>query len=145
VKYDDASWHYEGNFPEDLPSNAAGTHIGMFLAWCLLHGLAGSLHTEESPNDLEALQERKITPGRYLIKVCDEKLTSEDFNEEGNGFAQFYYASGDDYGAYLDDYSATLEAENGSIYQVEDTWQNFDRLAPVIEGRYKEWKDIQRR
>ncbi|RML48695.1 DUF7832 domain-containing protein [Pseudomonas avellanae] len=32
MKYDDASWHYNGNFPSDLPDTAGATHIGMFLA-----------------------------------------------------------------------------------------------------------------
>ena len=33
MKYDDASWHYEGAYPADLPPEAGATHIGMFLAW----------------------------------------------------------------------------------------------------------------
>ena len=35
AKYDDASWHYEGDYPEDLPTANAATHIGMFLAGVL--------------------------------------------------------------------------------------------------------------
>ena len=31
-KYDDASWHYGGDFPKDLPIEAGATHTGMFLA-----------------------------------------------------------------------------------------------------------------
>jgi hypothetical protein len=33
MKYDDASWHYGGDFPADLPREAGSTHIAMFLAW----------------------------------------------------------------------------------------------------------------
>src|SRR6266404_3538306 len=36
MKYDDASWHYGGDFPEDLPREAGATHTGMFVAWALL-------------------------------------------------------------------------------------------------------------
>lgn len=32
VKYDYASWHYGGDFPEGLPETAGGTHMGMYLA-----------------------------------------------------------------------------------------------------------------
>ncbi|WP_265102660.1 hypothetical protein [Acinetobacter sp. 'aerobic (ED)'] len=39
MKYDDASWHYGGDFPADLPQEAGATHIGMFLTWMLLQTL----------------------------------------------------------------------------------------------------------
>ncbi|WP_262497415.1 DUF7832 domain-containing protein [Pedobacter caeni] len=29
AKYDDASWHYGGDFPKDLPQINGATHIGM--------------------------------------------------------------------------------------------------------------------
>ena len=29
MKYDDASWHYNGDFPTDLPVEAGATHIGL--------------------------------------------------------------------------------------------------------------------
>jgi hypothetical protein len=35
AKYDDASWHYGGDYPEDLPNENVATHIGMFLQWCI--------------------------------------------------------------------------------------------------------------
>ncbi|MGN6118448.1 MAG: DUF7832 domain-containing protein, partial [Rhodanobacter sp.] len=43
MKYDDASWHYGGDFPKDLPDEAGATHTGMFVAWALLSGLAGQI------------------------------------------------------------------------------------------------------
>jgi hypothetical protein len=36
MKYDDASWHFGGEFPKDLPEEAAATHTGMFVAWAFL-------------------------------------------------------------------------------------------------------------
>jgi hypothetical protein len=41
VKYDDASWHYAGDFLEGLPHDAAPTHTGMSVAWALLTGSPG--------------------------------------------------------------------------------------------------------
>ena len=40
MKYDEASWHYGGDFPADLPASAGATHIGLFLAWMLIKGFA---------------------------------------------------------------------------------------------------------
>ena len=75
MKYDDASWHYGGNFPPDLTPAAGATHIAMFVAWCLLNGLAGEIHIEDFPDALERLKNRKITPGSWFISSCDEKFT----------------------------------------------------------------------
>src|SRR4051794_15840454 len=139
MKYDDASWHYEGDFPADLPPAAGATHIGMFLAWAVLHGLAGELHTEDSPEILQQLQQRSITPGGFLIRACDEKFTDEDLSDDGNAFAQHYYKSENNWGDYLDDYGATLGQKGRSLYYVADTWESYDLVAPVIQKRFNEW------
>jgi len=47
TKYDDASWHYGGEYPAGLPNEAAGTHIGMFFAWCMLNGCASKEVADE--------------------------------------------------------------------------------------------------
>ena len=140
MKYDDASWHYGGDFPADLEPSAGATHIGMFLAWCLLHGMEGSIHVEDFPVELAEIQRREITPGAFLIKVCDEKFTDEDLSEEGNAFAKFYYSGTDGpYGQYLTDYEETFLGSRASLYEVEDTWKTFDRIAPLIDRRYRDW------
>ena len=37
---DNAAWHYGGNFPEELPKENGGTHIGFFLAWIINKNIA---------------------------------------------------------------------------------------------------------
>ena len=138
VKYDDASWHYGNDFPEGLPDEAGATHTGMFVAWALLSGLAGSLHLEEFQEELGALQRRAISPSSYYFKCCDGKFTDEDLNDEGNDFATSYY----DFkiGQYLADYEALFAKGLPTIYHVEDSWENFDRLRPIIDQRFRDWK-----
>ena len=138
MKYDDASWHYGGDFPEDLSDEAGATHIAMFVAWCLLNGLAGELHTEDLPEDLEKLKNKEETPGQWFIKNCDEKFTDEDLNEEGNLFAQYYYAA--DEAPYLDVYENILGNSVPHLYAVPDTWESYEKLAPVISAGFGEWK-----
>lgn len=58
-------------------------------------------------------------------------------SDEGNAFAQHYYASED--GFYTDDYvEAFLDYE--TIYHVPDSWEIFDELAPVILRNFSEWQ-----
>jgi hypothetical protein len=140
MKYDDASWHYGGDFPKDLENIAGATHIGMFVAWCVLNGLGGELHTEEFPEDLEGLRSRQKTPGEWFVNACDSKFTDEDLTEEGNAFAKSYYDA--DGSPFLADYEETLGSGLASLYHVPDTWESFDLLSPVISGRYQEWKRV---
>ena len=91
MKYDDASWHYGGKFPKDLPMEAGATHTGMFVAWAFLSGLAGEIHVEDFPEDIPRLKSRSITPGAFFLEACDGKFTDEDLTDEGNAFAQAYF------------------------------------------------------
>ena len=140
MKYDDASWHYDGDFPADLPPSAGATHIGMFVAWAILHGFAGAIHTEDFPDTLEQLRQRAITPGEFCIRACDEKFTDEDLSDDGNAFARNYFGAEDGQGNYIADYEATLGQGKPSLYYVADTWANFDLLAPILEKRLDEWQ-----
>jgi hypothetical protein len=143
VKYDDASWHYGGDFPAGLPPTAGGTHMAMFLAWLVLHDLGSDLFANELRGSLVALQSRTITPSRWLFSDCDEKFSSHLLSDEGNRFASAYYADAekqhDGPGSYLRDYSETFpDAE--TLYHVPDSWRTYDKLDPVITSRFKDWR-----
>jgi hypothetical protein len=138
MKYDDASWHYGAkNFPAELPQEAGATHTGMFVSWALLTGLAGELHLNDLCGNFGRLKERSITPGEYFLLCCDGKFTNEDLNEMGNHFAQSYFNLNS--GQYIHDYESTLFSGVTSVYAIEDSWENYDRLKPVLDRRYKEW------
>ncbi|MGO8933516.1 MAG: hypothetical protein ACLPLZ_08095 [Terracidiphilus sp.] len=138
MKYDDASWHYGGNFPKDLPATAGATHTGMFVAWALLSGFAGDIYIRDFPNEIPKLLSRSVTPGEFFLESCDGKFTDDDLSDEGNEFAQAYF----DFqkGKYLADYELTLGAGLADLYHVRDTWENFDRLKPVLDRRHAEWR-----
>jgi len=134
VKYDDASWHTGGLFPADLPPEAGATHIGMFVAWCALHDLAGDIHADA----LAPLQSRALTPGRWFLQACDGKFTDDDVNDDGNDFTAAYFEAEDM--TYVADYQDTLALDLDSLYRVPDTWASYDALAPVIAARFAAWQ-----
>lgn len=136
MKYDDASWHYGGDFPEELPDEAGGTHIAMFLTWCLLNDLTGELHISEFPDYLNRLKRRDISPGKFFFDVCDGKFTNEDVNEIGNKFTNYYFHFKS--GQYLVDYSEEF-LDYKSVYSVDDDWKNYDRIQPYISAAFKRW------
>ncbi|WP_214350949.1 hypothetical protein [Pseudomonas congelans] len=140
MKYDDASWHYNGNFPSDLPHTAGATHIGMFLAWMLLNELASEELLDDAESELNALEKRELTGGAFVISMLDEKLTDQEFNAVGNAFAIAYYEGLNNDSRYVDDYVLAFGVTQDAIYSVEDTWANYDKLSPLIDARFAEWQ-----
>ena len=138
VKYDDASWHYGGTYPSDLPPEAAATHIGMFLAWCLLKGMGSDELRDDYGTELKKLTMRKLTPGGLLLSM-DEKFCSDDLDAEGNAFTLAYYQGKSHDSRYVDDYFAAFKVDEATLYGVPDTWKTFDTLAGRIARRHAAW------
>jgi hypothetical protein len=143
LKYDDASWHYGGDFPSGLPESAGATHIAMFVSWAVLNGMAGDLHTSEFSEDIEKLSRHEIAPGAWFLNVCDGKFTEEDLNEDGREFAAAYYANknGPRTGpeSYLSDYARTFSSGK-TLYHVPDTWETQALVSRFIEARLARWR-----
>lgn len=111
----------------------------------------GGIHLEESAEALKRLKRRELTGLEYLLEYCDGKFWDEDLDERGNAFAADYYdgqsAFATQYGSYLSDYCEVfnrLAAEQGreypSIYYVENSWENYDRLKPMLDDRFAQWE-----
>jgi hypothetical protein len=145
AKYDDASWHYGGDYPEDLPNENAATHIGMFMAWCIENDLMSEEQKEESGEDLQKVIDHKMTGAKFLINNCDEKFIDEDLSELGNDFTKAYYENdakfAKKYSSYDDDFAFIFD-EYETSYHVEDTWENYERIKKVIDQRFQEWKEF---
>jgi hypothetical protein len=140
VAIDRADWHYGGDFPEDLPQESGGTHIGMFLAWAILNNLASQELNEDWPEEIASVKARQITGRDFLFKACDEKFWESDLSDEGNAFAAWYYSRPDGTMPYVDDYANALAEDLPTVYHVMDTWENYDKVAPIISAAYAEWK-----
>lgn len=138
---DRLDWHAETVEEADLPYENSGTHIGMYLAWMIMHHLEGEIHQEDSESELDSVRNRQMTGRTFLINVCDEKFCDEDLSDEGYAFTQAYYETDQ----YSNDYDEILVLPEGlsSSYAVADTWENYDLIAAKITQRYTEWKKNQ--
>jgi hypothetical protein len=144
MKYDDASWHLEGLWPDGLPEIQASVMPGMFFVWAVLHDLASEEHLTDVTVSFKGLKEklenRDVTPAEYFNKTCDGKLTDQDLNDEGNEFALAYYEGEDGGEKFLTDYLTIFGDHEDSPYHVPNTWEAYDRYSPTIDKRFKEWK-----
>ncbi len=134
-------WHYDGQFPPDLDKSRAGTHIGMYLAWCVINELESENLKEWNPIEIEALRSRKITGREFLQKYCDETFVSDQLSDLGQRFTHAYYmgAGVKPEDTYMTDYDVALCSGLPGPYHVQDTWVNFDKLAQKIDGRFKKF------
>jgi hypothetical protein len=129
MKYDDASWHYGGDFPKDQPEKNGGTHIALFIRWCFTKGWAGSLHLKEEPVEVEKVVNGTLSATEFLFKYSDGKFTDEDLNEAGNAFAAKYYG---DNGLFLDDYATAFEDQ---MYTASEAEHEFKKFSSILETR----------
>lgn len=134
---DRMDWHYGSeNFPEAIPAAASGTHIGMFLAWVINNNLEGELHRSDSIESIQKVRAREMTGTEFLIKECDEKFWEDDLNAQGLEFARYYYESN----TYFSDYENALLTDEPTIYHINDSWPNFDKLSPYIDRAFSKWR-----
>src|SRR5512135_784608 len=140
MSYDRADFDYSTE-EEPLTKGHAATHIGVFLAWAIMNHLENDWHVQHSAALLEQVRRRHMTGRQFFEAACKEQFAEKDLNVEGNAFAEFYYRNADgERGAYFEDYRKTLAKKLPSFWHVADTWENYDRLAPVIASRYEAWK-----
>lgn len=137
MSLDNAEWHATGFFPDDLPQEAAATHIGMFFAWVCLTGHASKEFLDANPDGVAALEARSATPGAFVLLTLEGTLEADHLSAEMGRFAAVYY---DGQRPYLGDYTEALVAEGDSAYHVDDTWETFETLAPILDKRFTAWK-----
>jgi hypothetical protein len=139
--FDRAEWHSgEPRYPRDLPPEAAGTHLGLFLAWAILRQrVAPGLNAEA----LLAVR-RRVRPGRdFLFAECDGALRAAELTEEAAAFARDWFQDGRGNiraDGYLLDYEKELAGTLPDLYRVADTWPNCDRMAKLLDRRFEQWQ-----
>ena len=135
MKYDDASWHYGGEFPDSSPQEYGATHIALIMKWCFIKGWAGEIHLEDerTNEDLKKVISGDLSATKFFMTWCDGKLTDEDFNEEGNQFLQSYYGKETD--IYTPDYA---EQFGDYMYVRPEEEHNFNEFSAMVQKRYIE-------
>lgn len=135
--FDKAAFHLESVRAHGLADHQAVVHAGMYFGWAVDRGLVAGWLVARTPQAFEAYRARQISGGRLLSR-WDGALLEDMFTSEGAAFAAVYLDHQS--GSFLDDYLRTLARDLPSEYHVEDSWENHDRLAAVIDERYAAWR-----
>lgn len=138
IVYDKAKYHYDGDYPEDLPIEQAFVHAGMYLGWLIDNDLCSDEFKSDYKDKICEFKEKRLS-GAKIYEDCDGCLMDDMLNDEGNNFTQFYFDQ------YLNDYEAIADAAKlPSVYHLLDAWENYDLVKKIIDLRYNEWKKGER-
>jgi len=135
VVYDKAKWHFGGDFPADLPIKQGYVHTGMFLTWVIRNDLYSDEFAREEEDSIRLVKTRLELATNLYKDAFDGVFDSDMLNEAGNKFAAAYYE-----GKFVKDYEAAVAVDLPSTYHVPDTWDTYDRLEPIIDARFQEWR-----
>lgn len=139
VTIDDADYHLGAPafLNKRLNPHNGGTHIGMYLAWIILKRLESFQLRQNFATEVEEVRSKQLTGRDFLFAHCEGRLTTDVLNKEAQAFTEFYYET-----QYLRDYHELLITKTTGTYTVVDSWANFDRLAVVMEQRWRDYTSI---
>jgi hypothetical protein len=138
--YDKAKWHSDGDFPSGISSVQPFVHTGLYLGWIIERELYSEEFADDNADEIPLFLSRAIT-GTRVYEICDGVFTPDMLSEEGYAFTDSYFDFESD--GYFKDYERLLASDLLSIYYVQDTWVNYDKIKACIDRRYSDWKASQ--
>ena len=122
MAFDKMDWHAV-TFPDSIPYENAGTHIGMYLAWLVNNEMIQKEWYDDFSDEFERVKNRDMSGRDMLMECFDETLLEDLMTDEALEFTSDYYDS-----AYVDDYAQVLSGEDTdsefAVYLHEDSWEN---------------------
>ncbi len=101
----------------------AAVPLGMFVAFCANLGLVSASFAQRHETLLLRLRYREITGSELLTAGCGGELQRDMLSEAGQAFADRYLDR------YMEDFRSVF---GNDVYAVADSWQQYDRIAPVL-------------
>ncbi len=135
--FDKAKYHFDSINEAELNEEQAYVHTGLFFAWIIKNDLYSEFLLEESKDEVEQTKSEKISPSKLYMN-WDGVFIGELLNKVGFNFTMDYFEF--DKGKYVNDYEETLSSDNDpDIFRVKNNWENYHKLAKVIDNRFKKW------
>lgn len=134
--FDKAKYHDSSIEQLGLDEEQAFVHTGLFFAWLVNNGLMSEFFIQETGNEIEKLRTRKITPSTLYMN-WDGTLLGEMLSDRGFNFAMNYFDF--EKGTYMADYEKVFSVTGDQVFTIKDTWDNYDKIKPVIDLAYAKW------
>ena len=133
---DKGKWHWEGDYPAELDPERGSTHIAMYFAWAVDNHHVSSKFAGEAI--IARFRSREVNL-LELMQWFDDVLAPDMLTDEAAAFSARYYG-GEEEPIYIEDYSNLLAANLPTPYHVEPTFENYERIKPMIQERFETWQ-----
>jgi hypothetical protein len=141
MTYDKAKYHFEGDFPSDLPDEQAYLHAGMFLGWLCAKSLVRAEFREDFEDEISRFERGELNCAS-LFRLVGGVLADDMLSNKVIPFVDFYYG---EKRRYFVDY-ADVFSGHATIYHVTDNTENFRKLSKRLNERFEKWQaDSKRR
>ena len=89
---------------------------------------------------LLSLLKRQSTPVNFYAEQLDGIFDASGLAQEAIKFTTQYFDF--EKGQYIQDYLIALDPndQQPSMFYIADTWNNYNKLKPIIDNRFMEWK-----
>lgn len=137
---DHVSFHTEEDYPVNLSSDAAATHMGYYWSWAVRQQFN---HPRwDDFKDLDLVKNMTMSGAEFVLRYMNGGIEDTDFNEEGRQFSLFYYDDEEEgYGRFMEDYVITLNTPSfESFYHIPITMEHQLRLDHIFDQRLNEWR-----
>lgn len=132
MAYDQGYWHTDQCSELGVEESFAGTHIAIYIKWCLERGLLNDEFDSEDGEARENVKSGRMSANEYFENHLDWKFGKWNLNPRGNEFTESYYNN------YIEDLNKSFPA---IIYGDEDK-VNFAALCYFLDKRYEEFEQI---
>ena len=136
VVFDKAEYHIQDAIESGFEEDQAHLHIGFYLSWLIKNGLIVNDFDFDLLTYRKNIIEHVGTPCDFSFDI-DGVLSGEILTKDGYLFTDYFYNS--ETGYYLEEYECLLIKEDQEIYEVENTWTNFNKIEQLIDDYYSNW------
>lgn len=138
--YDKAAYHEEAVAKLKLPPEHAENQTLFFLRWLIENNLMRQWYMDAAAETLEECRAGKATI-RDVYRQMASALMSDMLSPEAEAFVKdYYFVSKSRPVGYPRDFSTVLQGNLPSSYHVPYTENNYQRIKPVLDQRFREWR-----
>ena len=131
MSYDQGYWHTDSCAEKNLDEQYAGTHIAVYLKWCIEKNFLSQDILMSDAEPLAAVRDGRMSTSEYFEKHLDWKFGEWNLNEEGNAFTKSYY----------DQYLEDISAEVPSAVLGPESNVDFSKLYALLDDRLKQFQE----
>jgi len=132
MTYDQGYWHQELCEEQGLDEQFAGTHIAVYVRWCIERDFLSEELLASDANELEALRDGRMSSSEYFENRLDWKFGEWNLNDEGNAFTRWYY----------DRYVKEVQAEVPSAVLGPESGVDFAKLYAMLDERLRQFEAL---